>query len=133
MSPDRARFDTLHSRIRFPLFGNDCFGYGLVASGWVDLVVEAKMHVYDWTALIPVVEGAGGTINVSNWVAIGRSGGNGKMTVSGTGVINKFGGGNFLVGTGFSTPGGGTTFSIQMPTRSRRRSSVTRRVPVEAV
>ena len=63
--PDRARFDTLHSRIRFPIFGNDCFGYGLVASGWVDLVVEAKMHVYDWTALIPVVEGAGGTI--SDW------------------------------------------------------------------
>ena len=51
---------------------------------------------------------SGGTINVSNWVAIGRSGGNGKMTVTG-GALNKYNGGNnFLVGTGFSTPAGGS-------------------------
>jgi autotransporter-associated beta strand protein len=51
---------------------------------------------------------SGGTINVSNWVALGRSGGNGKMSVTG-GVINKYGGGSFLVGTGFSTPAGGSS------------------------
>lgn len=51
---------------------------------------------------------AGGTVNVSNWVAIGRSGGNGKMTMDG-GTFNKYGGGSFLVGTGFSTPAGGSS------------------------
>ncbi len=49
----------------------------------------------------------GGTINISNWLAIGRSGGNGTMVMDG-GVINKSGNGNFLVGTGFATPLGGS-------------------------
>ncbi len=51
---------------------------------------------------------AAGTINASNWVAIGRSGGNGRLVMDG-GTFNKYGGGNFLVGTGFSTPAGGTS------------------------
>ena len=59
---DRERFDRLHGLIRFPIFGNDCYGYGLAASGWVDLVVEARMAVYDWAAVVPVAEGAGGLI-----------------------------------------------------------------------
>jgi inositol-phosphate phosphatase/L-galactose 1-phosphate phosphatase/histidinol-phosphatase len=55
-------FDRLHSAVKFPIFGNDCHGYGLVASGWADLVVEAQLKVYDWAALVPVAEGAGGII-----------------------------------------------------------------------
>jgi inositol-phosphate phosphatase/L-galactose 1-phosphate phosphatase/histidinol-phosphatase len=62
---DRQRFDRLHDLIRFPMFGNDCFAYGLVASGWADLVVEARMSVYDYAAVVPVAEGAGGVI--SDW------------------------------------------------------------------
>ena len=38
----------------------------LVASGWgADLVVEADLGLYDYCALVPVVEGAGGVI--STW------------------------------------------------------------------
>ena len=48
--------------MKFPIFGNDCHGYGLVASGWADLVVEARLQVYDYAALVPVAEGAGGVI-----------------------------------------------------------------------
>ena len=55
-------FDRLHDAVRFPVFGNDCHGYGLVASGWADLVVEAGLKVYDWAAIVPVAEGAGGLI-----------------------------------------------------------------------
>ncbi|MFM8989965.1 MAG: inositol monophosphatase family protein, partial [Alphaproteobacteria bacterium] len=55
-------FDRLHEQVKFPIFGNDCHGYGLVASGWADLVVEAQLKVYDWAALVPVAEGAGGVI-----------------------------------------------------------------------
>jgi inositol-phosphate phosphatase / L-galactose 1-phosphate phosphatase / histidinol-phosphatase len=58
-------FDRLHTAVKFPIFGNDCHGYGLVASGWADLVVEARLQVYDWAALVPVAEGAGGVI--SDW------------------------------------------------------------------
>ena len=38
----------------------DCYNYGLVASGHVDIVVEAGLKLHDFAALIPVVEGAGG-------------------------------------------------------------------------
>ncbi|MCA8928773.1 MAG: histidinol-phosphatase [Alphaproteobacteria bacterium] len=43
-------------------YGGDCYGYGLVASGFVDLTIEASMQTYDFMALVPVVEGAGGRI-----------------------------------------------------------------------
>lgn len=42
------------------IFGGDCYNYGLVASGHVDLVIEAGLKLYDYAALVPVVEGAGG-------------------------------------------------------------------------
>lgn len=44
------------------VFGGDCYAYGLLASGHVDLVCEAQLGTYDYCALVPVVEGAGGII-----------------------------------------------------------------------
>lgn len=42
------------------IYGGDCYNYGLVASGHVDVVVEAGLKLHDFAALVPVVEGAGG-------------------------------------------------------------------------
>jgi histidinol phosphatase-like enzyme (inositol monophosphatase family) len=42
------------------VFGGDCYNYGLVASGHIDVVIEAGLKLYDYAALVPVVEGAGG-------------------------------------------------------------------------
>jgi len=42
--------------------GGDCYNYALVASGHVDIVCEANLKLHDWAALVPVVEGAGGTM-----------------------------------------------------------------------
>ena len=42
------------------IYGGDCYNYGLVASGHVDLVVEAGLKLHDFAALVPVIEGAGG-------------------------------------------------------------------------
>ncbi|MFN3990398.1 MAG: histidinol-phosphatase [Erythrobacter sp.] len=42
------------------VFGGDCYNYALVASGHVDIVIEAGLKLYDYAALVPVVEGAGG-------------------------------------------------------------------------
>ena len=47
------------------VFGGDCYNYGLVASGHVDIVIEAGLKLYDYAALVPVVEGAGGMM--SDW------------------------------------------------------------------
>jgi histidinol phosphatase-like enzyme (inositol monophosphatase family) len=60
--PDRQRFDAVSERARMTRYGTDCYAYGLLASGFVDLVVEADMKPYDYLALVPVVEGAGGVI-----------------------------------------------------------------------
>jgi inositol-phosphate phosphatase / L-galactose 1-phosphate phosphatase / histidinol-phosphatase len=48
---------TAHRRM---LFGGDCYNYALLASGHIDLVVEAGLKLHDFAALVPVVEGAGG-------------------------------------------------------------------------
>ena len=42
------------------VWGGDCYNYGLLASGHVDLVVETGLKLYDFAALAPIVEGAGG-------------------------------------------------------------------------
>jgi histidinol-phosphate phosphatase HisN, inositol monophosphatase family len=52
-----ARTD--HKRM---MMGGDCYNYGLLASGQIDLVCEAGLKLHDWAALVPVVEGAGGTM-----------------------------------------------------------------------
>ena len=40
----------------------DCYMYGLLASGYMDACIEASLSPYDFCALVPVVEGAGGII-----------------------------------------------------------------------
>ena len=43
-----------------PVYGGDCYNYGLLASGHLDVVCESGLQLYDFAALVPVVEGAGG-------------------------------------------------------------------------
>ena len=52
----------LTTSCKFRVFGGDCFVYGLLASGYNDLVCEADLKPYDYFALIPVITGAGGLI-----------------------------------------------------------------------
>lgn len=52
----------LRDRVRIPLYGCDCYAYGLLAAGHCDLVVEADLKPYDYMALVPVIQGAGGVI-----------------------------------------------------------------------
>merc|ERR1711971_84073 len=58
-------FSRLRDRVKRPLYGCDCYAYALLASGFVDLVVEADLGIYDWCALVPVVTGAGG--RMTDW------------------------------------------------------------------
>ena len=59
---DRAHFERLAAAVKHPLFGADCYAYGLVASGFADLVCEADLKPYDYFAPAAVIEGAGGTV-----------------------------------------------------------------------
>jgi inositol-phosphate phosphatase/L-galactose 1-phosphate phosphatase/histidinol-phosphatase len=69
---DRAKFDALTARVRLSRFGGDCYGYGLLAAGFVDLVTEACLGIHDFMALAPVVEGAGGFITDWNGAPLTR-------------------------------------------------------------
>ena len=62
---DAAAYERLRRAAKLALFGTDCYAYGLVASGFADLVVESGLKPYDYAALVPVLEGARGVI--SDW------------------------------------------------------------------
>ena len=42
------------------IWGGDCYNYGLVALGQIDIVAETGLKLHDFAALVPIVEGAGG-------------------------------------------------------------------------
>jgi len=55
-------FIRVRNKVKVPLYGCDCYAYALLASGFVDLVVESGLKPYDFLSLVPVIEGAGGSI-----------------------------------------------------------------------
>jgi len=59
---DAEAFARITDRVQHALYGGDCYAYGLLASGHADLVVESSLKPFDYAALVPVVEGAGGII-----------------------------------------------------------------------
>ena len=71
---ERAAFDSLAARVRMRRFGADCYAYGILAAGFIDLVVEASMNLWDIAALIPIIEGAGGLVTAWDGGPIGTDG-----------------------------------------------------------
>lgn len=50
---------TDHKRM---VMGGDCYNYAMLATGQLDVVCEAGLKLHDFAALVPIVEGAGGTM-----------------------------------------------------------------------
>jgi len=46
-------------------WGGDCYAYGLLALGAIDVIAEPGLKIWDWAALVPVIEGAGG--HMTDW------------------------------------------------------------------
>jgi inositol-phosphate phosphatase / L-galactose 1-phosphate phosphatase / histidinol-phosphatase len=57
---DADAFKRAASAAKLVRYGADCYAAGLLALGCIDMVIEAELKPYDYSALIPVVEGAGG-------------------------------------------------------------------------
>jgi len=55
----------LAAAVRRTSWGGDCYAYGLLVLGAVDVIAEPGLKVWDWAALVPVVEGAGG--RMTDW------------------------------------------------------------------
>jgi len=60
-----SRLHQIQTKVKNRRFGGDCYLYGMLASGWIDLVIEANMKFFDVMALIPVIQCSGGEI--SDW------------------------------------------------------------------
>ena len=65
MPQEKTVLSHLHEATRFTSYGMECHGFGLVASGCADLMVETGLDIFDYLAAVPVIEGAGGVI--SDW------------------------------------------------------------------
>ncbi len=72
------RFAAVKQATRRTTWGGDCIAYGLLALGLVDVVVDATMKPWDWAALVPIIEGAGG--RCTDWA--GR-----PLTLEGDGTV----------------------------------------------
>jgi myo-inositol-1(or 4)-monophosphatase len=59
---DMPRWQKLADAVRRVSWGGDCYAYGLLALGHIDVIAEVTMKLWDWAALVPVIEGAGGRI-----------------------------------------------------------------------
>ena len=58
-------FERASDRAQLTRFGLDAYAYALLAIGEVDIVIEAGLKRHDFSALAPIVAGAGGVI--TNW------------------------------------------------------------------
>ena len=58
-------FVTMCRAAKWTQYSSDCYGYGLLAMGWADVVVEQCLGLYDIAGVAPIITGAGGYI--SDW------------------------------------------------------------------
>lgn len=79
----RAAIEGLAAQTATTRFGGDCYSYGLLASGHIDLVVETRLQPYDYLALVPIVEAAGGVITDWSGAALGM-GSDGRVIAAAT-------------------------------------------------
>lgn len=64
---DAQKFQNLCQKAKYQkyggvIYGGDCYSYALLASGFVDIIVEPNLQIYDYGALVPIVKMAGGVI-----------------------------------------------------------------------
>jgi histidinol phosphatase-like enzyme (inositol monophosphatase family) len=84
---DDAAFARLRRGVRHAVYGGDCHSYGLLASGTLDLVAEANMQPYDYMALVPVIEGAGGVVTDWSGAPLGLES-DGRVLAAGTAALH---------------------------------------------
>ncbi len=79
---DADAFARLGGAVAVLRHGADCYAAGLLASGHIDFIVEAGLEPYDFCALIPVIEGAGGVITDWDGAPLGL-GSDGRIAAAG--------------------------------------------------
>jgi histidinol phosphatase-like enzyme (inositol monophosphatase family) len=85
-APELGAWTQVRAAARLARFGCDAYAYAMVAAGRIDLVAESGLKVWDWSALVPVVEAAGG--QVTDWRG-GPPSGNGQIIAVGDARVRE--------------------------------------------
>ena len=84
---DLPRFHQLAARVKRTSWGGDCYAYGLLALGQIDVIAEATLKVWDWAALVPVIEGVGGSMTDWNGNPLHADGDGKALAVGDPGLV----------------------------------------------
>jgi histidinol phosphatase-like enzyme (inositol monophosphatase family) len=79
---DADAFARVAKAAKLVRYGADCYAYGLVALGFVDVVIEASLKTYDFSAMLPIIEGAGGIATDWQGAPLGLSS-DGRVLIAG--------------------------------------------------
>jgi len=61
----QKKIKEIYDKSRFPIFGTDCYAYGLLLSEKIDLIIEANMKPWDYLSQVALINEAGG--NITDW------------------------------------------------------------------
>jgi histidinol-phosphatase len=79
---DAEAFTRVAGAAKLVRYGADCYAYGLVALGFVDVVIEASLKPYDFGPMLPIVAGAGGIATDWQGAPLGLSS-DGRVLIAG--------------------------------------------------
>jgi histidinol phosphatase-like enzyme (inositol monophosphatase family) len=68
--------ERLKKATRFAVYGGSCMFYAQIASGRVDICIDVQFAIWDYLALVPVVQGAGGVFTTWEGNVAGLHSGN---------------------------------------------------------
>lgn len=80
-----AAYNIIRRGARFSRLGLDAYGYAMVASGRMDIIIEAGLKPCDVRALMPVINGAGGAM--TNWHGGNAANGGRAVAVGDAGLL----------------------------------------------
>jgi myo-inositol-1(or 4)-monophosphatase len=83
---DQLAYDKVADKCKFSRLGTDCWGYALLAHGFVDIVIENGLKAYDAVPLIPIVEAAGGLM--TDWNGDAATAG-GRVVASANAMLHE--------------------------------------------
>jgi inositol-phosphate phosphatase / L-galactose 1-phosphate phosphatase / histidinol-phosphatase len=79
---EAASWARLSRAVRMVRHGADCYAYGLLAAGFIDLVVESDLKLWDWAPMAPIIAGAGGIVTAWDGAPM-RLGAEGRVLAAG--------------------------------------------------
>ena len=62
----RNAFENIIKKSKDYILRGDCYMYGMLSAGLIDIVVEDTLKAHDYMALVPIIQGAGGIITDKN-------------------------------------------------------------------